>query len=101
MGATSETNVGPPRAPRNLVLPSTKAAARAVIDPELGDNIVDLGMVRSVAGRAGAARSTVVGRPHDRRLSAAGPDRKRRRERGIVGAISPACSSVEILMGEM
>ena len=76
---------------------AVRAALRGVIDPELGDNIVDLGMVRGVsAGEGGVVTVTVA-------LTVAGcPLRTQlrtdveRRTRSV-----PGVSAVEVEMGTM
>ncbi len=74
-----------------------RGALLGVIDPELGDNVVDLGMVRSVSvDEAGAVTVTIA-------LTVAGcPLQKQLRTdvEGRVGAV-PGVSSVTVRMGEM
>ena len=76
---------------------AVRDALRQVIDPELGDNIVDLGMVRDVAvgpeGRVSVTIAlTVAGCPLRSQLD--------RDVRGAVGAV-PGVATVEIEMGHM
>jgi ATP-binding protein involved in chromosome partitioning len=74
-----------------------RAALLGVIDPELGDNIVDLGMVRDVAVDADGFVTVTVA------LTVAGcPLQKQLRTDidGKVGAV-PGVSAVEVRMGEM
>jgi ATP-binding protein involved in chromosome partitioning len=72
-------------------------ALRGVIDPELGDNVVDLGMVRDVAVDDGGAATvtialTVAGCPLQAQL--------RKDVEGRVGAV-PGVTAVHVRMGEM
>ncbi|HEV2369475.1 MAG TPA: P-loop NTPase, partial [Acidimicrobiales bacterium] len=82
----------PPPSPDDV-----RRALTEVIDPELGDNVVDLGMVRDVAvgadGRATVVLAlTVAGCPLRSQLD--------RDVRGRVGSL-PGVSGVEVEMGEM
>jgi len=74
-----------------------RAALRQVIDPELGDNIVDLGMVPSVdIGPGGEVRATVA-------LTIAGCPLRGRIEgdvRARLGALA-GVSSVEVVVGQL
>lgn len=83
-----------------MVQPTEDAVREAllgVIDPELGDNVVDLGMVRSIGiDRAGVATVTIA-------LTVAGcPLQKQLRTdvEGRVGAV-PGVTGVVVRMGEM
>ncbi len=72
-------------------------ALRAVVDPELGDNIVDLGMVRSVhVDPGGSVRVEVA-------LTIAGCPLRSQLERDVVGRISGLAGvvAVDVRMGEM
>ena len=75
---------------------SLREALRGVVDPELGENIVDLGMVRSVGVEAGLATVEVA-------LTIAGcPLRNQLRTDVERRALSvPGVSGVEVVMGEM
>src|SRR6202035_4717328 len=73
-----------------------RAALLGVIDPELGDNVVDLGMVRAIAIAGDVATVTIA-------LTVAGcPLQKQLRAdvEGRVGAV-PGISTVKVQMGEM
>ena len=76
---------------------AVEGALRGVIDPELGDNVVDLGMVRDIAiSPAGQATVTIA-------LTVAGcPLQKQLRSdvEGRVGAV-PGVTGVTVQMGEM
>jgi len=72
-------------------------ALRAVIDPELGDDIVDLGMVPSVdVGPDGKVSVTVA-------LTVAGCPLRSQIERDVQGRVAgmPGVTSVDVLIGEM
>ena len=72
-------------------------ALRAVIDPELGDNVVDLGMVRSVeVDPDGTVRVGVA-------LTVAGCPLRTQIERDVVGRLSgmAGVTSVQVAMGQM
>jgi ATP-binding protein involved in chromosome partitioning len=74
-----------------------RQALRRVIDPELGDDIVELGMVRHIAvGDDGAAVVTVA-------LTVAGCPLQAQLRGDIVGQVGalPGISGVEVRMGEM
>ena len=76
---------------------AVRGALLGVIDPELGDNIVDLGMVRDIEVAAGGAVTVVVA------LTVAGcPLQKQLRDdiTGRVGAL-PGIARVAVRMGEM
>jgi len=90
-GADRPSMPGPPTAD------GVRQALRAVIDPELGDNIVDLGMVRSAdVGPAGDVAVAVA-------LTVAGCPLRAQIERDVRGRLSglPGVTSVEISIGEM
>ena len=80
--------------------PSTEAVLdrlRAVMDPELGDNIVDLGMVRGVDVSAdGDVHASIA-------LTIAGCPLRAQIERDVRGSISalPGVRSVEMSIGQM
>ena len=93
---TRAATVGSP-SPRSPSSHEVRDALRAVVDPELGDNIVDLGMVRSVQVDPGGnvrvdVALTIVGCPLRSQL-----------ERDVVGRISglPGVIAVDVRMGEM
>jgi ATP-binding protein involved in chromosome partitioning len=72
-------------------------ALRAVIDPELGDNIVDLGMVRSVTlDDQGVVRAEVA-------LTIAGCPLRAQIERDVTGRLLglPGVQSVDLVIGEL
>jgi len=72
-------------------------ALRAVIDPELGDNVVDLGMVTGVQVTGeGAVRVDVA-------LTIAGCPLRSQLDRDVRGRLAslPGVSSVDVRMGEM
>ncbi|HUZ10499.1 MAG TPA: P-loop NTPase [Acidimicrobiales bacterium] len=72
-------------------------ALRAVIDPELGENVVDLGMVRSVeVDPSGRVRVGVA-------LTVAGCPLRSQIERDVVGRLSGmvGVTAVQVTMGEM
>ncbi|MGH9006820.1 MAG: P-loop NTPase [Acidimicrobiales bacterium] len=72
-------------------------ALRAVIDPELGDNVVDLGMVTGVVVEpSGAVRVDVA-------LTIAGCPLRRQLDHDVTTRVAalPGVSSVEVRMGEM
>ena len=72
-------------------------ALRAVIDPELGDNIVDLGMVTGVSvSGSGAVRVEVA-------LTIAGCPLRNQLEHDVTTRLAglPGVASVEVRMGEM
>ncbi|MGH9071961.1 MAG: Mrp/NBP35 family ATP-binding protein [Acidimicrobiales bacterium] len=74
-----------------------RSALRGVVDPELGDNIVDLGMVRGVSvSSAGAVTVSVA-------LTIAGCPLRAQLRRDVEARVSslPGVASVEVLMGEM
>jgi ATP-binding protein involved in chromosome partitioning len=74
-----------------------REALRAVIDPELGDNIVDLGMVTGVTVRdAGVIEVEVA-------LTIAGCPLRSQLERDVTTRLAslPGVTSVEVRMGEM
>ncbi len=86
---------GPPARP-----PETAAvleALRAVIDPELGDNVVDLGMVRSVEVDPSGAVVVAVA------LTIAACPLRSQLDADVRGRLAglPGVTSVEVLMGEM
>jgi ATP-binding protein involved in chromosome partitioning len=86
-----------PERPAPPVEEAVRAALLGVVDPELGDNIVDLGMVRSVrVGPSGAVTVevalTVAGCPLRNQLHADVTTR--------VGSL-PGVSAVDVVMGEM
>jgi ATP-binding protein involved in chromosome partitioning len=70
---------------------------RAVVDPELGDNVVDLGMVRSVDVAPDGTVEVVVA------LTIAGCPLRAQIERDVVGRISPmpGVGAVKVRTGEM
>jgi ATP-binding protein involved in chromosome partitioning len=75
---------------------AVRHALLGVIDPELGDNVVDLGMVRDIAIDGGVATVTIA-------LTVAGcPLQKQLRAdvEGRVGAV-PGVTAVVVRMGEM
>ena len=76
---------------------AVRHALLGVIDPELGDNVVDLGMVRGIAIESGVATVTialtVAGCPLQKQL------RRRRRRPG--SAPCPGSRAVAVRMGEM
>jgi ATP-binding protein involved in chromosome partitioning len=75
---------------------AVRHALLGVIDPELGDNVVDLGMVRAIAIDGGVATVTIA-------LTVAGcPLQKQLRAdvEGRVGAV-PGITAVIVRMGEM
>jgi len=74
-----------------------RSALLGVIDPELGDNVVDLGMVRDLAVNPDGVATvtialTVIGCPLQKQL--------RTDVEGKVGAV-PGVSGVVVKMGEM
>lgn len=76
---------------------SIRSALRGVIDPELGDNIVDLGMVRDVSvSDTGSVVVTVA-------LTIAGCPLRGQLRRDVDAHVAslPGVSSVEVQMGEM
>jgi ATP-binding protein involved in chromosome partitioning len=72
-------------------------ALRAVIDPELGDNIVDLGMVTGVSVSSGGAVEVAVA------LTIAGCPLRNQLEHDVTTRLGglPGVSAVEVRMGEM
>jgi|SRR5271166_2549150 len=86
--------------PAAPVLPSdgdVREALKAVIDPELGDNIVDLGMVRAVSvDHDGAVRLEVA-------LTIAGCPLRAQIERDVLGQVGgmPGVTRVDLAMGQM
>ena len=90
--STLSPAVGPAPSPD-----AVREALRAVIDPELGDNVVDLGMVTSVTvDPDGAVRVDVA-------LTIAGCPLRSQLERDVTGRLAgmPGVRSVEVRMGEM
>ena len=74
-----------------------EGALRGVIDPELGDNVVDLGMVRAIAiSPEGVATVTIA-------LTIAGCPLQKQLRTDIVGRVGAVVgvSAVEVRMGEM
>ena len=71
-------------------------ALRAVIDPELGDNIVDLGMVSAISIAAGAVRVDVA-------LTIAGCPLRTQLDHDVRSRLAalPGVESVEVRMAEM
>ncbi len=74
-----------------------RAALLGVIDPELGDNIVDLGMVRSVAVAADGRVTVEVA------LTVAGCPLRTQLRTDVLGRVGslPGVGGVEVVMGEM
>ncbi|MHB8219144.1 MAG: Mrp/NBP35 family ATP-binding protein [Acidimicrobiales bacterium] len=74
-----------------------KEALRAVIDPELGDDIVDLGMVPSVGVDADGRVSVTVA------LTVAGCPLRSQIERDVQGRVAgmPGVTAVDVVIGEM
>ena len=74
-----------------------RAALRAVIDPELGDNIVDLGMVTGVDVSQGGVIEVGVA------LTIAGCPLRSQLERDVTSRLAglPGVTSVQVRMGEM
>lgn len=74
-----------------------RTALRAVVDPELGDNVVDLGMVQEVeVSPEGLTRVTVA-------LTVAGCPLRSQIENDVRGRIAslPGVAGVEVVMGQM
>ena len=91
-GRTGSVRSLPPPTPDEA-----RDALRAVIDPELGDNVVDLGMIRSVEVEpSGLVRVAVA-------LTVAGCPLRSQIERDVTGRLSgmAGVTAVELTMGEM
>jgi ATP-binding protein involved in chromosome partitioning len=86
-----------PGAPPRPSVERVRKALTGVIDPELGDNIVDLGMVRDIAVRAdGEVEVTVA-------LTVAGCPLQKQLRADVIGRVEvvPGVVRVRVTMGEM
>jgi ATP-binding protein involved in chromosome partitioning len=95
--AAPTNDAGETRAPVPPTPDEVRQALRAVIDPELGDNIVDLGMVRSVAVADDGTVAVAVA------LTIAGCPLRSQIERDVRGRIAgmDAVAAVDLTIAEM